>query len=104
MRDTKRGRDTGRGRSRLHAGTGMGGVDLGSPGSRPEPKADAQPLSHPGGPSNYYFNFQLHRLPLAVSELYINGILQCALFCTQFNLLIVALMELSILLPVPDVH
>ena len=25
-------------------------LDLGIPGSRPEPKADAQPLSHPGVP------------------------------------------------------
>ena len=24
------------------------GLDLGTPGSHPEPKADAQPLSHPG--------------------------------------------------------
>ena len=24
------------------------GLDPGTPGSRPEPKADAQPLSHPG--------------------------------------------------------
>ena len=26
------------------------GLDPGTPGSRPEPKADAQPLSHPGIP------------------------------------------------------
>ena len=26
------------------------GLDSGTPGSRPEPKADAQPLSHPGIP------------------------------------------------------
>ena len=26
------------------------GLDPGSPGSRPEPKADTQPLSHPGAP------------------------------------------------------
>ena len=39
MRDTEKDRDIGRGRSRLPVG------DLGSP---PEPKADAQPLSHPG--------------------------------------------------------
>ena len=30
------------------------GLDPGTPGSRPEPKADAQPLSHPG---NRSFNF-----------------------------------------------
>ena len=35
MRDTERGRDISRGRSR-------------TPGSRPELKADAQPLSYPG--------------------------------------------------------
>ena len=28
------------------------GFDLGTPGSCPEPKADAQPLSHPGIPCN----------------------------------------------------
>ena len=27
------------------------GLDPRTPGSRPEPKADAQPLSHPGAPS-----------------------------------------------------
>ena len=39
MRDKERGRDTGRGRSRLPAGI---------LGSCPEPKAAAQPRSHPG--------------------------------------------------------
>ena len=55
MRDTQRerGRDTGRGRSRLHAGspTWDSGLDPRSPGSRPGPKAGAKPLSHPGIPS-----------------------------------------------------
>ena len=41
MSDIERDRDIGRGRSRLPAGT---------PGSCPEPKADTQPLSHPGVP------------------------------------------------------
>ena len=41
-----RGRDIGRGRSRLPAGE----LDPGVLGSCPEPKADAQPLSHPGAP------------------------------------------------------
>ena len=45
MRDRERDRDTGRGRSRLHVG-----LDPGSPGSYPGPKADAKPLSHPGIP------------------------------------------------------
>ena len=33
MRDTERSRDTGRGRSRLHAGNPDAGLDLGTPGS-----------------------------------------------------------------------
>ena len=49
MRDTERGRDTDRGRSRLLAGSPMRGLIPGS-GSHPEWKADAQPLSHPGVP------------------------------------------------------
>ena len=32
------------------------GLDPGTPGSCPEPKADAQPLRHPGVPPFYYFN------------------------------------------------
>ena len=48
-RDIERGRDIGRGRSRLHAGANEG-LDSGTPGSRPKPKADTQPLSHPGIP------------------------------------------------------
>ena len=41
MKDTqrKRGRDTGRGRSRLHAGSPMWGLDPRSPGSCPGLKA-----------------------------------------------------------------
>ena len=42
-RERERGRDTGRGRSRLHAGEPDVGIDLGSPGSGPWLKADAQP-------------------------------------------------------------
>ena len=48
MRDTERGRDIGRGRNRLPDA----GLDPRTPGSRLEPKADAQPLSHPGAPLN----------------------------------------------------
>ena len=44
-RHRERGRDTGRGRSRLPMGNPM---QNSIPG--PEPKADAQPLSHPGVP------------------------------------------------------
>ena len=46
MRDTERGRDTGSGRSSLHAGSPTWvGLDPGTPRSRPGPKADAPPLS-----------------------------------------------------------
>ena len=48
-REIERGRDTGRGRSRLHAGTDVG-LDPTTPGSCPEPKAEVQPLSHPAIP------------------------------------------------------
>ena len=47
MRDTQREADTGRGRRRLPVGNQMRDW---TPGSRPEPKADTQPLSHPGAP------------------------------------------------------
>ena len=46
MKDTERGRDTGRGRSRLPPGSPMRGLI-----PRPGPKADAQPLTHPGAPN-----------------------------------------------------
>ena len=48
MRDTdrERGRDIGRERSRFPDA----GLSPRTPGSPPEPKADAQPLSHPGTP------------------------------------------------------
>ena len=48
--DTEReaGRETGRGRSRLPTGSPMLDSILDPLGSGPEPKADAQPLSHPG--------------------------------------------------------
>ena len=51
MRDTERGRDIGRGRSRLHpCREPDAGLHPGTPGSCPEPKADAQRLSYPGVP------------------------------------------------------
>ena len=49
MRQTERGRDIDRGKSRLPTGSPMWDLIPG-PGSRPEQKADAQPLSHPGAP------------------------------------------------------
>ena len=45
----KRGRDTGSGRSRLLGGARCG-TQSQDVGSHPEPKADTQPLSHPGVP------------------------------------------------------
>ena len=50
MRDTERGRDIGRGRSGLLTRSPMRDSIPGQ-GVRPEPKADAQPLSHSGVPS-----------------------------------------------------
>ena len=47
MRDRERSRDTGRGRGRLMQGARCE-TQSGTPGSHPGPKADAQPLSHPG--------------------------------------------------------
>ena len=40
----------GRGRSRLPVGEPDAGLDPKTPGSHPEPKADAQLQSHPGIP------------------------------------------------------
>ena len=45
MRDSEREAETGRGRSGPHAG-----LNPGTPGSRPEPKAVTQPLKHPDVP------------------------------------------------------
>ena len=52
-RDTERGRDMGKGRSRLPVGILMRDSIPGPPlppGWQPEPEADAQLLSHPGAP------------------------------------------------------
>ena len=48
MKDTQKSRNTGRGRSRLPMGEPNAGLDPRTPGSRPELKPDAQPVSHPG--------------------------------------------------------
>ena len=48
--ERERGRDTGRGRSRLHPGSLNVGLDPVTPGSHLGPKAGAKPLSHPGYP------------------------------------------------------
>ena len=46
-------RDMGRERSRLSIGEPYVGLDLRTPASRPELKADAQPLSHPVTPEEH---------------------------------------------------
>ena len=38
------------------------GVEPGNPGSCPEPKADTQPLSHPGVPDELFFGITFHTL------------------------------------------
>ena len=50
MRDTERGRDTGKGEPDA-------GLNPRTSGSCPELKADAQPLSHPGAPEVALFLF-----------------------------------------------
>ena len=57
MRDRERQRET---QAEGEAGSMQGpnaGLDPGSPGSHPEPKADAQLLSHPGVPLLLLFLF-----------------------------------------------
>ena len=52
MRDTERGRQKHRQREKQAPYTEPNvGLDPGTPGSRPESKADTQLLSHPGVPS-----------------------------------------------------
>ena len=46
----ERGRDAGRGRSRLYARRPDVGLNPWTSGSRPEPNTDAEPLSHSGVP------------------------------------------------------
>ena len=55
MRDLERerGRDIGRGRSRLPTGESDAGLDPRTPGSKL--KADTQPLSHSGAPGQDIF-------------------------------------------------
>ena len=58
MRDTQREAEA---QAEGEAGSLQGarcGLDPGTTGSQPEPKADAQPLNHPGVP-NFNFNLPL---------------------------------------------
>ena len=57
MRDTERGRDIARGRSRLSVRSLMWGLNPRILGSQPEPEADTQPLSHPDAP---IFKYSVH--------------------------------------------
>ena len=50
----KRGRDIGRRRKQAPCRKPDVGLDPRTMGSRPEPKADAQPLSHPGVPRSWF--------------------------------------------------
>ena len=64
--NTGTGRGSGRGRSRLPAEEPDVGLDPITMGSCPEPKADAQPLCHPGAPVClflYHFCFNLYYFP-----------------------------------------
>ena len=51
-RDTQRQRHKQREKKAPCGGTNVG-LDPRTPGSRPEPKTDAQPLSHPGVPNEF---------------------------------------------------
>ena len=50
MRDTERGRERQRREKQAPCKEPDMGFYPGAPGSQPEPKEDAQPLSHPGSP------------------------------------------------------
>ena len=53
MRDTERRRHRQRKKQAPYRGPDAG-LDPGTPGSHPVPKADAQPLNHPGVPSRRF--------------------------------------------------
>ena len=56
MIERERGRDTGGGRSRLHAGSPKWDLIPGLQDRAPGPKAGAKPLSHPGIPVSPFLN------------------------------------------------
>ena len=61
MRDTERKRQRHRQREKQAPCREPDvGLDPGTPGSCPEPKADAQPLSHPGIPHLHFLRLKLY--------------------------------------------
>ena len=71
MRDREKGSDIGRGKSRL-PGEPDARLHSRTPGSRPEPKADIQSLSHPSAPtgiSNSVSLGQETRVCISVSQM-----------------------------------
>ena len=76
MRNRERGRDTGRGGSRLPMGNGDAGLDPVTPGSRPEPKADAPPRSHPGAPAQSFWCIILLVSPHFICSIAMTSFLQ----------------------------
>ena len=66
MRDTQREAETQEREKQAPCGEPDVGLDPRSPGSCPEPKADAQPLSHPGAPGGL-FQEEFLTFPLEIS-------------------------------------
>ena len=58
MRDTQREAETRQREKQAPCGEPNIGLDPRTPGSQPEPKADTQPLSHPGVPRFFFFNMR----------------------------------------------
>ena len=56
MRHTEREAETRQRGKQASCGEPNVGLDPRTPGSRPEPKADVQPLSHPGAPKPRLLN------------------------------------------------
>ena len=73
MRDTQRGQRHRQREKQAPHGEPDVGLDPETPGSRPEPKADAQPLSHPGVPYNTLF--KLLTTLVAYRNLYFSPVL-----------------------------
>ena len=63
MRDTQRERQRHRQREKqAPCGEPNMGLDPRTLGSRPEPKADAKPLSHPGAPVYIFLNLRIMKI------------------------------------------